>query len=138
MGPRSTGKETFNLDWLATVLDGREDISAEDIQATLVELTSASITRAIENSPFAIEEIYICGGGAHNPHIMERLGIQLAPRVLDTTAAVGMDPDWVEAATFAWLARQSIKGLPGNEPAVTGASGARVLGAIYPGQGRHT
>ena len=136
-GPRSTGKEAFNLQWLETQLgSGEMEIAAKDIQATLVELTCTSISQAIQNSPIDIEEVYICGGGAHNLQIMSRLGDQLSPRVLASTSRVGMDPDWVEAVTFAWLAKQCLNGLAGNEPAVTGAIGARVLGGIYPGQGQ--
>ena len=65
--------------------------------------------------------------------MMQRLQARLQPRTVASTAAIGMDPDWVEAATFAWLASRTLAGLPGNAPVVTGASGPRVLGAIYPG-----
>jgi len=133
VGPRSTGKEEFNLGWLNSLLVGLEEIAAVDVQATLVELTSTSITRAIRNGPLDVSEVYICGGGSHNHHLMQRLAQQLAPATVQSTVVIGMDPDWVEAATFAWLASRTLEGLVGNSPAVTGATGARVLGGIYPG-----
>jgi anhydro-N-acetylmuramic acid kinase len=132
-GPRSTGKEDFNLPWLEHNLVTMEEIAPEDVQATLVEFTCTSITRAIEQSLLAVSEVYVCGGGAHNTHLMERLQSQLAPATVQSTAAIGIEPDWVEAATFAWLAKQTLEGLPGNSSVVTGAAGLRVLGGIYPG-----
>lgn len=133
LGPRSTGKEAFNLEWLDTCLAGRPGIAAGDVQATLAELTATTITRGITGSDLDIAEVYVCGGGAHNPDLMRRLQQQLEPVIPETTASIGMDPDWVEAATFAWLAHRTLAGLAGNAPAVTGASGQRVLGGIYPG-----
>jgi len=136
IGPRSTGKEEFNLAWLDSHLVEFDKITSVDVQATLVELTCTSISRAIWNNPLNISEIYICGGGAHNLHLMQRLAEQLAPATVASTSVIGMDPDWVEAATFAWLASRTLEGLAGNSPAVTGAAGARVLGGIYPGGAR--
>lgn len=133
VGPRSTGKEEFNLAWLASHLAMQDKIAPVDVQATLVELTSTSITRAISESPLKVSEIYICGGGSHNSHLMQRLAEQLAPATVKSTSVIGMDPDWVEAATFAWLASRTLEGLAGNSPVVTGAAAARVLGGIYPG-----
>lgn len=133
VGPRSTGKEAFNLAWLDSHLIGLDKIAAADVQATLVEFTSTTITRAIKASPLDVSEIYICGGGSHNCHLMLRLAEQLAPATVESTSVIGMDPDWVEAATFAWLASRTLEGLAGNSPAVTGAAGSRVLGGIYPG-----
>jgi len=130
-GPRTTGKEAFNLPWLEAQLDVFAEMPAEDVQATLVELTCTSIAEAIRQCPVAIEEIYVCGGGAHNTYLMERLADRVKPRAVDSTAVIGMDPDWVEAATFAWLASRTLNGLAGNCPAVTGASGPRILGGIY-------
>ncbi len=132
-GPRSTGKEEFNLAWLDSHLVEFDNITSVDVQATLVELTSTSISRAIRSNPLIVSEIYVCGGGSHNSHLMQRLAEQLAPATVASTSAIGMDPDWVEAATFAWLASRTIEGLAGNSSAVTGAAGARVLGGIYPG-----
>lgn len=133
-GPRSTGKEVFNLTWLDTCLGDGKRFNPQDVQATLAELTATSIAEAIRGSHMLISEVYICGGGAHNTDLMRRLYHRLGPATLDSTAAIGMDPDWVEAATFAWLASQSLQGLRGNAPVVTGARGERVLGGIYPGR----
>lgn len=132
-GPRSSGKEAFNLNWLDRQLEAHPLLPPEDVQASLAELTASSIARAIVTSPVKVAEVYICGGGAHNGDLMARLHRHLKPASLDTTATLGIDPDWVEAATFAWLAYRSLEGLPGNAPAVTGARGPRVLGGIYPG-----
>ena len=106
------------------------------MQATLAEFTVETIARGLASSTGIIDEVYVCGGGAHNTDLMRRLYHKLSPASLDTTAAVGIDPDWVEAAAFAWLAHQTLNGLPGNAAVVTGAAGARVLGAIYPGTGK--
>jgi anhydro-N-acetylmuramic acid kinase len=100
----------------------------------LVELTITSIAKSIKNSPFKVAEIYICGGGSHNSHLMRRLQALLAPATVESTAIIGTDPDWVEAATFAWLASRTLEGLAGNAPVVTGATGPRILGGIFPGE----
>ncbi|WP_328188865.1 anhydro-N-acetylmuramic acid kinase [Marinobacter sp. OP 3.4] len=129
--PKSTGKELFNLDWLDIHLGREPGFAPQDVQRTLLELTALTITGALPSQrPLAV---YVCGGGALNTALMTRLGELLAPegRVY-TTADLGIDPQWVEAAAFAWLARQTMEGLAGNVPAVTGASGPRVLGGIYP------
>lgn len=132
-GPRSSGKEDFNLAWLDRCLAAHSGASPTDVQATLAELTATTIANAVVASPAAVTEVYICGGGARNPDLMRRLERQLSPALLTTSAAIGVDPDWVEAVTFAWLAHQTLAGLAGNAPAVTGASGPRVLGGVYPG-----
>jgi anhydro-N-acetylmuramic acid kinase len=134
-GPRSTGKEAFNLDWLESCLQKLPAIAPQDVQATLAEFTADTIASAVIAAELEITEVYICGGGARNADLMRRLQRLLAPRQLDTTAALGIDPDWVEAAAFAWLAWCTMNGLAGNAAAVTGAAGARVLGGIYPGGG---
>lgn len=134
-GPRSSGKEAFNLAWLDEHLQAHRDLAAVDVQATLAELTAVTIARAIEASAPAVSELYVCGGGAHNTHLMARLGQIMAGARVDTTAALGIDPDWVEAITFAWLAQRTLAGMAGNAPAVTGAEGERVLGGIYPAIG---
>lgn len=130
-GPRSTGKEAFNLAWLDDHLEGFPDISPEDVQATLLCLTADSIALAIKSTALEIPEVYVCGGGSHNIRLMEKLAAQLAPAKLASTEELGIDPDWVEAATFAWLASRTLKGLKGNSEVVTGAVGARVLGGVY-------
>lgn len=127
-GPRSTGKEEFNTLWLEKLLG---DESARDVQATLAEFTARSIARAIGESVLAVQEIYVCGGGAHNLDLMARLQSALDPSIVKDTRALGLHPDWVEAATFAWLAQRTLAGMAGNAPAVTGAAGGRILGAVY-------
>lgn len=133
-GPRSTGKEAFNMAWLAGQIEELPEHSPQDIQATLAEFTAKSIVWGIHSSEIAIQEVYICGGGAHNTDLMRRLYSMLDPALLANTSAIGMEPDWVEAAAFGWLARQTIEGLAGNASVVTGAKGSRILGGIYPGK----
>lgn len=130
--PKSTGRELFNLVWLETQRRGLEqEVSAADVQATLCELTALSITQAIEKWSPKAQEIYVCGGGSHNTHLMQRLRIHLNAKV-GTTAELGLHPDWVEASAFAWLAYRTLHGIAGNVPSVTGARHTAVLGAIYP------
>lgn len=131
-GPRSSGKEDFNLSWLDDCLKTHPGLNPTDVQATLAELTATTIADAIASSGVAVTEVYVCGGGAHNPELMRRLERQLAFATLASTAAIGIDPDWVEAVTFAWLAHRTLAGFAGNAPAVTGASGLRILGGMYP------
>ncbi|MFC5583324.1 anhydro-N-acetylmuramic acid kinase [Rhodanobacter terrae] len=128
--PKSTGREHFHLDWLAmhAPLAG---LDPADVQTTLLELSARSIAEAIAQHAPGADEVLVCGGGVHNGALMRRLGQLLAPRALHSTARHGIDPDFLEATAFAWLARQRLLGLPGNLPAVTGAHGPRVLGAIY-------
>jgi anhydro-N-acetylmuramic acid kinase len=127
--PKSTGRELFHLDWLGRHLDGSE--SPVDVQATLAELTARTIALALRTLPAPVREIYLCGGGAHNRDLVARLGRQLDGATVATTAALGLDPDWVEAVAFAWLAHQTLAGKPGNLPSVTGATREVVLGGIY-------
>jgi len=129
--PKSTGREHFHLAWLL-----RQPrlalLSPADVQATLLELTAHTVADAIEAQAPAATDVLVCGGGVHNSRLMARLAEWLAPRRVASTAEHGIDPDYLEAAAFAWLARQRVLGLPGNLPAVTGARGRRVLGALYP------
>ena len=127
--PKSTGKEYFNLEWLNTHLN--DDITPQDVQATLLELTAVSIQQSIIDAASDVDEVFICGGGAKNIALMNRLNTLMGNVSVDKTDVLGIDADWVEAIAFAWLARQTLKGLPGNLPSATGASGFRVLGAIY-------
>ncbi len=128
--PKSTGREYFHLDWLAAHAP-LAALDPADVQATLLELTARSVAAAIAQHAPQAEEVLACGGGVHNGALMRRLGELLAPRVLQSTSRFGIDPDFLEATAFAWLARQRLLGLPGNLPAVTGARGPRVLGALY-------
>jgi anhydro-N-acetylmuramic acid kinase len=127
--PKSTGREEFNLDWLAA--RGGSDAAAADVQATLLALSAETIAHAIRAIAPDAREVFACGGGVHNPALMSAIGERIAPAHLASTAALGLDPDYVEAAGFAWLARVRLANAPGNLPAVTGARGSRVLGAIH-------
>lgn len=129
--PKSTGRELFNLEWLDSKLSSPK-AQARDVQATLLDFTVASIADAIARNAASAKEIYVCGGGAANRELMKRLAAAFPNLVVKTTAALGVEPDWVEACAFAWLARQALLLRPGNLPAVTGAKGPRILGAIYP------
>jgi len=129
--PKSTGREHFHLAWLQEHLQD-DSMEPADVQATLLELTVRSIADAIGlHAPDAVR-VLACGGGIHNRLLMEQLAERLAPIPLESTADYGVDPDYLEAMAFAWLARQRLLNLPGNLPSVTGARGPRVLGAIYP------
>jgi anhydro-N-acetylmuramic acid kinase len=131
--PKSTGFEYFNLQWLNKhegIETDKESVIA-DMQSTLCELTATSIMRAINQYALGTSEIYVCGGGAHNQELMKRIQ-SLTESKVDSTGALGVDPDWVEAMAFAWLAYRHNKKLPGNLPVVTGASGDVVLGRLTP------
>jgi len=133
--PKSTGREQFNSAWLQSLLQTQGNaLSAADIQATLCELTASSIAMAIHTHASASDEVLVCGGGVHNDQLMRRLAALLPHCRLRSTADCGIDPDYVEAIAFAWLARQTIAGRPGNVPSVTGAREAVVLGGIYRGR----
>ena len=128
--PKSTGREHFHLAWL--LRQPRVAMLAPaDVQATLLELTARSVADAVQTHAPAATDVLVCGGGVHNARLMQRLGELLAPRGVASTATHGIDPDYLEATAFAWLARQRVLGLPGNLPQVTGARGRRVLGALY-------
>jgi anhydro-N-acetylmuramic acid kinase len=136
--PKSTGRELFNLPWLKQKLSGL-DIPAEDVQATLAEFTAVTITNDVityqhNEKPelSSKQELLVCGGGAHNPLLMERLAALLPEWQVMTTAERGVDIDNMEAMAFAWLAYRTHQNKPGNLPEVTGASGLTSLGAIYP------
>lgn len=140
--PKSTGREDFNLEWLDEQLsDWRNDLeydeledTPENVQATLMKLTTRAIKKAIYRSKELMPtgEIYVCGGGAYNSHLLEQLRWRLRKHnwSVQTTDALGLAPTWVEATAFAWLAMRFVQQLTGNLPAVTGASGDRILGTI--------
>lgn len=128
--PKSTGRDLFSLPWLMQQLSGTQ--APRDVQATLLEFTVVSIANAIERWCQGATEIYVCGGGAANAALMGRLAAVLPKVSVATTAELGIEPDWVEACAFGWLARQALLLRAGNLPLVTGATGARVLGAIHP------
>lgn len=128
--PKSTGRDEFDLRWVRRFLSGREQ--AADVQATLLEFTARTIALAVRSRCAAAAEVFVCGGGARNRALLARLAALLPGKRIATTAALGIEPGHVEALAFAWLARQLLRRRPGNLPAVTGAKGPRVLGAIYP------
>ena len=129
--PKSTGRELFNVDWLARHLDGRS-IDPRDVQATLTRLTATAIARAVTEHWPQAGDVIVCGGGALNTSLMGVLAEECAPRAVMSSAALGIPPEQVEPLAFAWLARARVRREAGNLPTVTGARGARVLGAIYP------
>ena len=131
-GPKSTGREDFNLQWLEQKLAvfGKA-LAPNEVQASLLKLTTQSICQSLLSLTPTPTIAYVCGGGAHNQALMAQLQTGLGGIPLQTTQALGLDPDWVEAAAFAWLARETLAGRPGNVPAVTGASRPVVLGTIY-------
>lgn len=131
--PKSTGREYFNLTWLESHLK-RSAVSPAAVQSSLCALTAISAARDIAAYAPATKRVLVCGGGIHNATLMQRLAAELSGIAVESTAILGLDPDWVEALAFAWLAKQTLDGQSGNLPAVTGASAAVVLGGIYPGR----
>ena len=148
--PKSTGREYFHLEWLRSALriGKMAVIPSHDIQATLCELTAVSIAQTIITHavdavapgipppatlvlPCTSQQVLVCGGGIYNQTLFLRLHELLKPREVLSTSAFGIDPDWVEAVAFAWLAKQTMEGKPGNVPSVTGAKHLRVLGGVY-------
>ena len=127
--PKSSGRDQFNLPWLRRFLS--PGLAPADVQATLLQLSVEAVASAILDHCKGADEIYLCGGGAHNSALVRGLKQRLAGRIISVTDELGVDADWVEAFAFAWLARQTLHGQPGNLPEVTGAKGARILGAIY-------
>lgn len=128
--PKSTGREVFHLDWVQARLQGGE--AAADVQATLLELTAASVADALRTQQPETRRVLVCGGGVHNARLLQRIAVRLPEVIVESTAHHGVDPDLIEAMGFAWLARQALLGKPGNLPSVTGARGPRVLGVVYP------
>lgn len=128
--PKSTGRDMFNLQQLRDALAGHE--RPADVQATLCQLTAATIARALDAHCVDATDIFLCGGGARNDVLRERLAAQLPQRRVAVTDELGIAAESVEAAAFAWLAQRALAGEPGNLPHVTGARGPRILGAVYP------
>jgi len=132
--PRSAGRERFHLAWVEAALEGLGPLPPEDVQATLAALTVEAAARALRATQPGTRTLLVCGGGAKNPVLMAGLRRALPGTEVTTTAAAGLDPDYVEAVAFAWLARETLAGRPGNLPDATGARGPRVLGCLYPGR----
>ena len=129
--PKSTGREYFNLPWLEKLLHD-EATTPQDVQTTLVDLTARCTTDALAAWGGDYSDLIVCGGGRLNDHLMQRL-VHFATGTVQASEHFGVNGDAIEAGLFAWLAYRTLAGLPGNTAAVTGAAGARVLGAIYPG-----
>lgn len=129
--PKSTGREYFNIQWLESQLIDYSDLSPVDVQATLLELTAMSVAQQVLLSG-GCERLIVCGGGAKNSYLMQRLAILLPGTEVTNSDKFGLSGDDLEALAFAWLAARTLSGLPGNLASVTGASQETVLGAIYP------
>ena len=130
--PKSTGRDLFSLAWLQHKLQGFAGARAQDIQTTLTELTARACVDCLTSYAKNSTSLVVCGGGAFNHHLMQRLQAGLPGLRVSSSDQHGLPPLEVEAAAFAWLARQSLLRQPGNLPSATGATGPRILGAIYP------
>lgn len=138
--PKSTGREDFNRSWLNQHIKAHYEPS--DVQTTLVHFTAQTIATQIkttcqdnpkpnQTAPDTIAEVYVCGGGASNGFLLKQLTAQLPGYKVATTAELDIDPDWVEAIAFGWLAKAYLEKVPGNIPSVTGASRETTLGGMY-------
>jgi anhydro-N-acetylmuramic acid kinase len=133
--PKSTGRDLFNAEWLETHLvaaDGHQRLRTQDVQATLAELSARTCVAACRRDASRAGEVIVCGGGTFNDDLMARLALGLAPTPVLASGQRGLPADQVEACAFAWLARAFTRREPGNIETVTGASGPRLLGALYP------
>lgn len=128
--PKSTGREQFHLEWAEAAL-GDHQRAAADVQATLLELTAVTVADALLDHLPGAKRVLACGGGVRNAQLLRRLSARLPGVVIESSAVHGLDPDYLEAMGFAWLAQRTLDGLPGNLPSVTGAKGPRILGAIH-------
>ncbi len=131
-GPKSTGRELFNMLWLESHLSLIAPLPPEDVQRTLLELTAHSIVQSLLQAQPNTQQMLVCGGGAHNRTLMQRMQQLLPECTISSTASHGVPPDWMEAMAFAWLAHCCLERIPANRPSVSGAKGLRILGAIYP------
>lgn len=131
--PKSTGRDHFHLHWLERHLAPLQPApEPADVQRTLLALTAKTIAEAVAAHCGSATEVLLCGGGAHNAALRSELEVALAPRTVATTATLGIPVGEVEALAFAWLAREALAGRASSLPDVTGATGRRILGAIYP------
>ena len=128
--PKSTGREQFHLAWAEAHM-GEGEYAAADVQATLLELTVATVADALLAQQPQTRRLLVCGGGVRNRQLMKRLAARLPEVQVESSAMHGLDPEYVEAMGFAWLAQRTMDGLAGNLPSVTGANGPRILGAIH-------
>lgn len=127
--PRSTGREEFSAGWLEEIVSSSGDIGSADIQATLLEFTARSVSKEIER--WQLKELYVCGGGAHNTYLMNRLRTLTKGMKLETTDHLGIPVDHVEALTFGWIAHQTLRHASSTNPRVTGAREPAILGGVY-------
>lgn len=130
--PKSTGRDLFNPDWLSARLQSIAGAAPADVQATLTEFTARACADCLQSDGKQSKTLVVCGGGALNTQLMRRLQGLLPGIAVESSALHGLPPLQVEAAAFAWLARQAVLSKTGNLQSVTGARGARVLGAVYP------
>ena len=130
--PKSTGTEYFNPTWLTNKLSEFPFLAAEDVQASLTAFTAITISDAIKSYSNNVDELIICGGGVHNQFLLQQLSQGLSNIEINSSAKYGLDPDYIEATAFAWLAKQTMEGKTGNLPAVTGAKRKVILGGIFP------
>ncbi|GGI91249.1 anhydro-N-acetylmuramic acid kinase [Legionella impletisoli] len=127
--PKSVGKEYFSPDWLTKNLT--EALKPEDVQATLLSLTALTICNAIKDSPQKPKNVFVCGGGAHNTKLLQEMARNLTTVNVSSTETMGVDPDFIEAMMFAWLAEKTLTKTPVDLRPITGASKPAILGAIY-------
>ena len=130
--PKSTGTEYFNATWLTNKLSEFSKLSDEDIQASLTTLTALTISDAVNSYSNSTDEMIVCGGGVHNNFLLQQLNKYLPDVEINSSAKYGLDPDYIEATAFAWLAKQTIEHKTGNLPEVTGAKHKVILGGIFP------
>jgi anhydro-N-acetylmuramic acid kinase len=130
--PKSTGRDLFNIPWLHSKFKGFESLSAQDVQATLTELTARTCADCVLRFAPECSRLIVCGGGALNDHLMRRLQILLSGCQVSSSDSFGVPATQVEALAFAWLARQCVQRNTASLKSATGAKGARILGAIYP------
>jgi len=129
--PKSTGRELFNQSWLERRLSAAENnMDAQDVQATLAELTAVTIAQSITESTDRCDRVLVCGGGARNDDLLSRLA-RRSGNPIETTDDCGIAAEWIEAAAFAWLAHARLNCMPSNVPTVTGARKPASLGGVY-------
>ena len=131
--PKSTGREQFNLQWLDAVLADTvvQHVSTEDVQATLTQLSCDTMAAQLLTLPDEVKTVYCCGGGTHNRFLLAQLAAACPNHRIVTTEALGIDPDWLEAAAFAWLAKQALANQAVDLGNATNADQAAILGGIY-------
>ncbi len=132
LAPKSTGRDLFNTDWLTRQLEGFRSVAPVDVQATLTELTAVACANDVRHYAANSKRLIVCGGGAFNTHLISRIQTHLPLMRVQSSEVSGLPPQQVEAAAFAWLAHKAIRRESASLSSVTGAQGARILGAVYP------